>query len=229
MIHEAQTTVRNAGLLLGQKSFYIAGGFLFAALVSRLMGPELYGRYGLITSLALWFVLISDPGLTQIMVQYVPQFRLQKTKEDLKKFFGNLLALALVNSFFVAGFYFFLTKLWFQDLDGRLLVTAAGAVFFRASAQPFFSFFLGLNPGGTLGDQRHPSPMVLFGSSCPWFLSGRSPGCLFRTFTVRTGDPIDRHLVEQTLSFMILHSVRLSFRDPLSPTRPDLFHDQPGQ
>ena len=151
MIHEAQTTVRNAGLLLGQKSFYIAGGFLFAALVPRLMGPELYGRYGLITSLALWFVLISDPGLTQIMVQYVPQFRLQKTKEDLKNFFGNLLALALVNSFFVAGFYFFLTKLWFQDLDGRLLVTAAGAVFFRASAQPFFSFFLGLNQAARWG------------------------------------------------------------------------------
>jgi len=151
MIHEAHATVRNAGLLLGQRSLYIAGGFLFAAMVPRLMGPDLYGRYALITSLSLWFILFSDPGMTQVMIRYVPEMRLQENRESLKKFFGSLLAVTLVSSTLVAIFYFLLTRLWFPDLDGLLLAAMAGAVFARALAQPFFSFLLGLNEAARWG------------------------------------------------------------------------------
>ena len=38
MINEAQVTIRNAGLLLAQRSFAVVGGFLFAVLVPRLDG-----------------------------------------------------------------------------------------------------------------------------------------------------------------------------------------------
>ena len=97
MINEAQITIRNAGFLLTQRGFHIIGGLLFAIWVPRMMGPNDYGRYVLVTSLYLWFVVLSDLGFTQIMGRYVPHFMLHGEKEKLQKFFSNLLMVSLVS------------------------------------------------------------------------------------------------------------------------------------
>ena len=57
MISEAQTTVRNAGGILVQRGLHAASGFAFALVVPRLMGPDIYGRYSLLASLSIWFLL----------------------------------------------------------------------------------------------------------------------------------------------------------------------------
>jgi O-antigen/teichoic acid export membrane protein len=151
MIHEARATVRNAGLLIGQRSLYMAGGFLFAATVPRLMGPDLFGRYALVTSLAIWFVLFSDPGITQVMIRYIPQLKLEEDRKSLERFFGSLLAVNLLSSGLGAASYFLLTRLWFPDLDGLFLLAMSCAVFARSMANPFFSFLLGLNKAARWG------------------------------------------------------------------------------
>lgn len=151
MIGEAQITVRNAGLLMAQRGLFVAGSFLFAVFVPRLMGPENYGRFALVTSLSIWFVMFSNLGLSQVIGRYVPEFKLQGDKEGLKKFFSNLLAVSLGSGTVAASLYLLLTLLWLNDLDVILLITIASTVFIQAWAHPFFSLFLGLNQAARWG------------------------------------------------------------------------------
>ena len=151
MIHEAQITIRNVGFLLVQRGFHILGSLLFAVLVPRLMGPNDYGRYALITSLSFWFMMLSDLGYAQVMGRYVPYFTLQGEKEKLQKFFSNLLAVSLMIGALSAAFYLLLTAFWLTDLDLSLLITIAATIAVRAAVRPFFTLFLGLNQAARWG------------------------------------------------------------------------------
>jgi O-antigen/teichoic acid export membrane protein len=91
MIPEARATVRNVSFLLPQQSFAALGSFLFAVLVPRLMGPQVFGQYALIYSLSIWLMLFSSLGLTQVIGRYVPQFAASGEREPLQLFMGNLL------------------------------------------------------------------------------------------------------------------------------------------
>jgi O-antigen/teichoic acid export membrane protein len=151
MIDEARVTIRNVGLLLAQRGLYIAGGLLFAVLVPRLMGPDSYGRYALISSLSVWFAMFADLGLTQIIGRYVPLIMLQKNGKDLQKLFGNLLAVSIASGALSSGLYLILTGLCLGDLEILVLATMAGIVFVRCCARPFFTLFLGLNHAARWG------------------------------------------------------------------------------
>jgi O-antigen/teichoic acid export membrane protein len=151
MIGEAQITVRNVGLLLAQRGFLIIGSFLFAATVPRMMAPDNYGRYALVTSFAICFALFSDLGLTQVMGRFVPRFMLQDDRENLKKLFSNLLTASVTSGLLSSGFYLFITSHWLGDLDGLLLAVMAITVFVRTWADPFFALFLGLNRAARWG------------------------------------------------------------------------------
>jgi O-antigen/teichoic acid export membrane protein len=117
MINEAHITIRNAGFLLTQRGLHILFSLLFAILVPRLMGPNDYGRYALITSLSFWFMMLSDLGYAQVMGRYVSYFTLQGEKETLKKFFSNLLTVSLVSGALVGCLYLVFTSLCLPDLD----------------------------------------------------------------------------------------------------------------
>ena len=151
MLDGTQTTIRNAGFLLAQRGFHIIAGFLFAVLVPRMMGPSDYGRYTLVTSLYLWFVVGSDLGFTQIMGRYVPNFMLQGEKERLQKFFSNLLTVSLLSGAIGAGLYLSVTSLWLTDLDRFLLMIMAATLFVQGGTRPFFTLFLGLNQAARWG------------------------------------------------------------------------------
>jgi len=179
MIGEAQATVRNVGLLIVQRGFEVAGTFIFAALVPRLMGPDIYGRYALVTSLSIWFVLFSDLGITQVIVRYVPQFILQEEKKDLQKFFSYLLTVSLVWGTLCAGFYLLLTSLWLRDLDRLLLAIIAGTVIVRGWSQPFFALLLGLSQAARWGMAQMMRRWVSLVFLLPGFyLGGLRGACL---------------------------------------------------
>ena len=151
MMNESQIMIRNVGSLLVQRGFHIVASLLLAVLVPRIMGPSNYGRYVLITSLSLWFLVLTDLGLTQVMGRYIPQFRLQGEKEGLQKFFSNILTVSLVSSALCACLYLLFTALWLTDLDLFLLITLAATLFVRSSSHPFFTLFLGLNQAARWG------------------------------------------------------------------------------
>jgi O-antigen/teichoic acid export membrane protein len=151
MINEARITIRNAGFLLAQRGFHVIAGLLFAVWVPRMMGPSNYGRYALVTSLCLWFLVSSDIGFTQIMGRYVPNFMLQGEKEGLQKFFSNLSTVSLLSGAISACFYLLVTSLWLTDLDLFLLMIMAATLLVRGGTRPFFTLFLGLNQAARWG------------------------------------------------------------------------------
>jgi hypothetical protein len=149
MIAEAQVTTRNAGLLVVQRGAQVASGFLFAMLIPRLMGAETYGQYALVTSLALWFVLASNLGFTQVIARYVPEFMLSDDKPGMQAFFGGLLTVRLTSGVLAAALLLLLTALWLRELDRLALAFVAGVV--RAASHLFFALFLGLNQAARWG------------------------------------------------------------------------------
>lgn len=151
MITEVQASVDNLARLLMQRGLYFVSCLLFAALLPRLMGPEIFGQYALITSLSIWFLLFSNLGFSQIIGRYVPQMAVQKTPDHVSKFFGNLLILRLASGAFGAGLYLLLSFLWLRDLDRIVLVIMGGTIFIRAVSHLIFSLFLGLNQAGRWG------------------------------------------------------------------------------
>jgi O-antigen/teichoic acid export membrane protein len=151
MIPEIQASVNNITRLMMQRGLYFVSCLLFAALLPRLMGAEIFGQYALITSLSIWFVMISNLGFTQIIGRHVPQMAVQETLEHIGKFFGNLLILRIASGALGAGLYVLLTLLWLRDLDRMVLVIMGVTIFVRAVSHQIFSLFLGLNQAGRWG------------------------------------------------------------------------------
>jgi O-antigen/teichoic acid export membrane protein len=151
MIPEAQVAIRNLGWLSVQRGFLMVGGLLFALTIPRLMGPEIFGQFALITSIAMWFSLFSGLGATQLMSRFVPQFVLREAPDELRKFFSNLLALRLLTGIIAGLICFILTALWLRELSPLLLAIMAGSVGLRTAASLLFSFFLGLNQAARWG------------------------------------------------------------------------------
>jgi O-antigen/teichoic acid export membrane protein len=148
---EAQVTVRNVGMLLTQRGVTLLAGLLFAVLIPRLMGPNLFGQYALVTSLSMGFALVSSLGFTQVIGRFVPQFTLQQDGAGLRAFFGNLLVARLTSGALAVVLYLSVTTLWLGDLDRWILVLVAGSVLVRAAANLVFALFLGLNQVGRWG------------------------------------------------------------------------------
>ena len=151
MINEAQITIRNAGFILGQRGILILGSLVLALLVPRIMGPDTYGRYVLVTSLSLWFLVFTDLGSLQVMGRYVPPLILQGEKAKLQKFFGRFLVVDSLTGAICGCLYLLFTRVWLTDFNLLLLIVPAITVLARASAQPFYNLFLGLNQAGRWG------------------------------------------------------------------------------
>jgi O-antigen/teichoic acid export membrane protein len=142
---DAATTVRNATLVLVQRGAQTVGGFCFAALVPRLMGPEAYGRYALVVSVAFWFALVSGLGFVNATTLYIPQFLARRDRAGLRRFVGNLLTLRVASAIVAAAAYLVLALAWWRELDSVVLVLMSVAVFLQGVSGYLFSLFLGLN------------------------------------------------------------------------------------
>lgn len=145
VISEARTTVRNAGGILVQRGLHAASGFAFALVVPRLMGPDIYGRYSLIASLSIWFLLFSNLSLTDVIGRYVPEFILRGDRKGLHEFWADLLTVRLATATLAASVYLGVTVLWLRDLELLVLVIMAGMVFVRGIAELLFAVFVGYN------------------------------------------------------------------------------------
>jgi O-antigen/teichoic acid export membrane protein len=154
MIAEAKTTVRNAGGLLIQRGIDAAGALLFAIWVPRLMGPAIYGQYALITSLSIWFVLLSELGFTPVIGRYTPSFAQEGGSQALQDFFGQLLAVRLASAILAAALYLLLTRLWLEELDPAVLLIMAAALGVRSVAKLLFAMFMGLNQAARWGTRE---------------------------------------------------------------------------
>jgi O-antigen/teichoic acid export membrane protein len=150
LIPDAQITLRNVWFLATQRGFYFIIAFLFALLVPRMMGPKIFGQYALVTSLALWFTVLSTTGFTQVIGRFVPHLALSD-QEAMQRFLGTLLAWRLAAGILAATLYVVFGLLWLHELDFLVLVIMAGIVFIRAVSTLIFAIFLGLNKAALWG------------------------------------------------------------------------------
>jgi len=121
---------------------------MFAAIVPRMMGPETYGRYSLITTLAVLLALLSSLGLTNSIGRFVPQFVHRGERAELQRFVGGLLTLRLLTAAGAAVLYLGITLVWLPDVDIVVLRIMAAALFLQGLSQYAFSLFLGFDEPG---------------------------------------------------------------------------------
>lgn len=178
----ARIALRNAGLLLVQRGGLVVAGFLFVAVVPRLMGPDAYGRFALVLSLSTLFVAFSTLGFTEVMGRYVPVVSAKPDPSEVRRLFGNLLTLRLGSSAIVAIGYLAVTLLWLRELDPVALMAAAGAVLARAVSQYVFSFFLGLNQAARWGAGEVMGRVLLLALVVPGVTAAGFRGACFALF-----------------------------------------------
>ena len=186
--HTTRTTVRNASWLLVQRGIHIAGGFLFAIIIPRMMGPDIYGRYALVTSLAALTTLVSALGLRQVVGRYVFPFFLSGDTENTNRILGNLFTISVISGFLGALMYWIVTVHWLPELDTVILTLLACYNFVQALGNFLFTSFLGFNQAARWGMKSILSAW-LFLIYLPlgfhfWGLAGACLGLLLTECTV---------------------------------------------
>ncbi len=148
---ETRRTVRNAGWLVGQRVIHVVSATLFAVLVPRLMGPHVFGQYSLLTSVSMWFAMLSGLGAVSLMARVVPKFSAAGDIAGLRALASSLLALRTGTGILTAVSYVAIVVLLLGERDWVSAAFIAAAVFTRTVGNLCFTLFLGLNQAARWG------------------------------------------------------------------------------
>ncbi|MEP7366703.1 MAG: oligosaccharide flippase family protein, partial [Acidobacteriota bacterium] len=148
---ESRQTLRQAAGLGLQRALQLAMGFLFAALIPRRMGPQVYGQFSTMVTMSLWFSLMSGLGAVSLMTRFVPEFLAREDREGLKKLASNLMTLRLANGLMGAVVYLIIGAIWLKDLDQMAIIFVAISIAARTVANLPFTLFLGQNRAARWG------------------------------------------------------------------------------
>ncbi len=99
---EVRTIAKNMVVLTASRAVGMFLSFALLILVARHYGAELFGEYNFALAFSIFFVIVSDFGLTTIAIRDVA-----RCKSDKKKYLTNIFALKLGLTFLVALTVFF--------------------------------------------------------------------------------------------------------------------------
>jgi O-antigen/teichoic acid export membrane protein len=148
---DARHTIRNAGLLMGQRVLHVVGATLFAAIVPRLLGPAQFGRFTLLTSVSMWFALLSGMGTVSMMTRAVPRLVAARDEDGLRRLATSLVALRAVTGACSAAGFLLVATLVLGEPDLVAAAFVAGSVFSRTVGNLGFALLLGLNDAARWG------------------------------------------------------------------------------
>jgi len=148
---DARHTIRNAGLLMAQRVLHVAGATLFAAIVPRLLGPAEFGRFALLTSVSMWFALLSGMGAVSMMTRAVPRLVAARDEDGLRRLATSLVAVRAVTGACSAAGFFLVATLVLGEPDLVAAALVAGSVFSRTVGNLGFALLLGLNDAARWG------------------------------------------------------------------------------
>ncbi len=151
MSSEQHRAVRNAAWIFLQRLGLIVAGLLFAVLVPRMMGPDVYGQFALAFALAIWFTMLCELGGSAVMSRFMPEAVHTGDPEQVKRLFGNLFALRISAGLVASIAYFIVTSIFLRDVDHVALRIFAVAILFASATDALFSLFLGLNRAARWG------------------------------------------------------------------------------
>jgi len=135
--------VRNVGLLLLFRILVLAGGAATAALLPRIMGPELFGRYALLSSLTQWFTFLGGMGIAQVVSRQVPAILQAKDDSGFRSLVGNLMGLRMLTGSLAAAIYLGVTLTWLRDMNAWVVLLLGVALLLRSPVGISFAVFLG--------------------------------------------------------------------------------------
>lgn len=147
----AGRSVRHAGVLMVQRGLHVAGAALFAVLVPRLMGPELFGQYALLTSVSFWFALLGGMGAVSMLTRAVPRLLGESDHTGVRRLVTSLLALRGLTGILTAASYAAVVLLAFRIGDWVPVLFIAAAIWTRTIGNLCFALFLGLNQAARWG------------------------------------------------------------------------------
>jgi O-antigen/teichoic acid export membrane protein len=182
VIPEARGTVRNAGWILVQRGLHAGSGFVFAILVPRLMGPDIYGRYSLLESLSIWFLLLSSLSLTSVIGRYVPELILRQDNRGLGDLWSDLFTVRFASGVLAALLYLGVTVLWLRDLTAMVLAIMAAMVSVRAIAELVFAAFVGFGRAARWQVGETIRQWLSLGLVVPGFYLGGLQGAVLSLF-----------------------------------------------
>ena len=145
MSEESRQTVRHAGAVVVQRILVVAVGVIFAAVVPRAMGPQVYGQFSLIESMSLWFGIFSGLGAVSMMTRFVPEFVTKGDHAGLRRMASGLLALRIASGAAGSAAYLGLAAIWLRDISPVAIGLVAIGVALRLASNLPFTLFLGLN------------------------------------------------------------------------------------
>jgi O-antigen/teichoic acid export membrane protein len=148
---DASRSTRNAGILLVQRALDLLRGLAFAALIPRLLGPEEFGRFSVLSSIALYFALLSGLGSAQLMGRFVPALRQAGDDAGIARLFSGLVSARIVTGSIAALACCAGLSLWLDELSGVVIALTCLAIVLRACANTPFALFLGLDQADRWG------------------------------------------------------------------------------
>jgi O-antigen/teichoic acid export membrane protein len=172
MTVDTRQTLQGAGLLVLQRVGHVLAALLFAALVPRLMGPDIYGRYALLGSLAGGLILISGLGLREVIGRYAPLLVAGGDRVGLRRLFSQLVAVQAMTGAAATVVYFVLGLSWLREFDGVVILATALTVLGGAVASLLFAIFLGLNRAARWGLGELTRRWLILGALPLGFLAG---------------------------------------------------------
>ena len=151
MADGSQRALRNAGLLMVQRVFDAVGVTLFAVVVPRLLGPVLFGRFTLLTSVSMWFALVSGLGAVSVLTRSVPRMVAAGDDDGLRRLATSMVVLRAITGACSAAGFFLVATLLLGEPDLQAAAFVAGAVFFRTVGNLGFALLLSLNDAARWG------------------------------------------------------------------------------
>ena len=151
MVAGSERTLRNAGLLMAQRVLDVAGVTLFAAVVPRLLGPAVFGRFALLTSVSMWFALLSGLGAVSMLTRSVPPMVAAGDEDRLRRLATSMAVLRAITGSCAAAGFFLVATLLLGEPDVLAAAFVAGAVLCRSVGNFGFALLLGLNDAARWG------------------------------------------------------------------------------
>jgi O-antigen/teichoic acid export membrane protein len=161
-MNESRQTVRHAAAVAVQRVVLTAAGFLFAAVIPRVMGPEIFGQFSTLLASSLWFSLMSGFGAVSVMTRFVPELMEKGERESVRKLASNLLTLRLASGVASALVFQLVVRQWLDDLPLWAIVLSGWAITVRTVANLPFTLFLGLNEAARWGAADVGRRLLLF-------------------------------------------------------------------
>jgi O-antigen/teichoic acid export membrane protein len=151
MVAGSDRALRNAGLLMVQRVLDAVGVTAFAVIVPRLLGPVLFGRYALLTSVSMWFALLSGLGAVSMLTRSVPRMAAAGDDGALRRLATSMIVLRAITGSCSAAGFFLVATLLLGEPDLLAAAFVAGSVFFRTVGNLGFALLLSLNDAARWG------------------------------------------------------------------------------